>query len=96
MKPLLSDFIDKVNAGKTAISEIWNVVVGEETAVGICPNCSMRIEQSYLACPSCGFSLKEKCPDCGWLMEKSWRFCPSCQKDRYQAKDMAGFGGLGP
>ena len=82
MKPLLSDFVEKAAIGLTGLSEIWKVVIGEENTTGICPNCSMRIEQSYLSCPSCGFTLKEKCPDCEWTLEKTWRFCPHCQSER--------------
>jgi type II secretory ATPase GspE/PulE/Tfp pilus assembly ATPase PilB-like protein len=85
MKSLMADFVDKVSAGETAISEVWSVVVGEEITSGICPNCSSRIEQSYMACPSCGVTLKDKCPDCGRTLEKNWRFCPNCQKERYLA-----------
>ncbi len=83
MRPLMADFVDKISSGDTAMSEIWNVIVGEEVTASICPNCSARIEESYLACPSCGFALKDKCPECGWTLEKNWRFCPSCQRERY-------------
>jgi len=82
MRSLLADFVDKVSIGQTALNEIWNVVVGEEVTAGICPNCSMRIEQSYLACPSCGFALKDRCSECGQTMEKQWSFCPHCQKEQ--------------
>jgi rRNA maturation protein Nop10 len=95
MKRLMTDFVDKVSAGETAISEIWSVVVGEEVTSGICPHCGMRVEQSYIACPSCGFTLKDKCPECGRVLEKSWRFCPSCQKDRYLAKEVPSLTALG-
>jgi type II secretory ATPase GspE/PulE/Tfp pilus assembly ATPase PilB-like protein len=76
MRPLLSDFVEKASMGQTALSEIWSVVIGEENSTGICPNCSMSIEQSFMACPECGFALKDKCPQCEWTLEKSWRFCP--------------------
>jgi type II secretory ATPase GspE/PulE/Tfp pilus assembly ATPase PilB-like protein len=82
MKPLLSDFVEKASIGRTALSEIWSVVIGDSSKTGICPNCSSRIEQSFLSCPSCGFTLKEKCPECEWTLEKTWRFCPHCQWER--------------
>jgi type IV pilus assembly protein PilB len=82
MRPLMSDFVEKAATGLTALSEIWSVVIGEDTSSSICPNCSQRIEQSFISCPSCGFSLKEKCPECEWTLEKTWRFCPHCRKER--------------
>ncbi|NQU08357.1 MAG: Flp pilus assembly complex ATPase component TadA [Candidatus Abyssubacteria bacterium] len=82
MRPLLSDFVEKAATGLTALSEIWSVVIGGEASAGICPNCSMQIEQSFMACPSCGFTLKDKCPECEWTLEKTWRFCPHCQKEK--------------
>ena len=82
MRSLLSDFVEKASIGQTALSEIWSVVIGDNGKTGICPNCSSRIEQSYLSCPTCGFTLKEKCPECEWTLEKTWRFCPHCQWER--------------
>jgi type IV pilus assembly protein PilB len=82
MRSLLSDFVEKASIGQTALSEIWSVVIGDSSKTGICPNCSSRIEQSYLSCPACGFALKEKCPECEWTLEKTWRFCPHCQWER--------------
>ncbi len=89
MKPLLTDFSEKVEAGVTALNEVWSVVIGEEMSVGICPNCGERTEQSYMACPSCGFALKDKCPSCGQKIEKNWRFCPYCQQDRQSVEKAA-------
>jgi type II secretory ATPase GspE/PulE/Tfp pilus assembly ATPase PilB-like protein len=82
MTSLLSDFIDKVESGVTAMTEVWNVVVGQEVVSSFCPNCSGRIERSYAACPSCGFQLKEKCPNCNNDIETTWRFCPYCRQER--------------
>ncbi len=82
MTPLVADFVNKVENGVTAMSEIWSVVIGEEILAGICPNCSGHIEHTYVACPTCGFALKEKCPKCNRNLEKGWRFCPYCQNER--------------
>ncbi len=87
MKSLMEDFINKINEGVTGINEVWNVVVGEETTTGLCPHCHTRVEPSYLVCPSCGQTLKDKCPDCGRTLEKNWRFCPGCERERYVTKD---------
>jgi rubrerythrin len=83
MKSLMEDFLEKIKDGRTAMSEVWKVVVGEEATTGLCPHCHTRVEPSYMVCPSCGFTLKEKCPDCGKALEKNWRFCPGCEKERY-------------
>lgn len=90
MKSLLSDFVEKVAIGETATSEIWNVVVAEESIPEVCPRCAIRIERSYLACPACGFTLKDKCPECGQILEKNWRFCPNCNRERYHAPEFSG------
>lgn len=81
MKPLISDFVEKVHAGVTAITELWNVIVGDEIAAKFCPDCGGTIQYFYLACPFCGRSLKEKCLHCGQQLEQNWRFCPYCQSD---------------
>jgi type IV pilus assembly protein PilB len=82
MKPLVADFVEKVQEGVTAITELWNVVVGDEIASRFCPSCGGTIEYFYLACPFCGHSLKEKCSHCGQQLEQHWRFCPYCQSKR--------------
>lgn len=91
MTPLLADFVNKVETGVTAMSELWSVVIGEEILAGICPNCSGRIEHTYVACPTCGFALKEKCPKCNRSLEKSWRFCPYCQNERKTTEETLKF-----
>jgi type IV pilus assembly protein PilB len=82
MTTLLSDFLEKVEAGMTAMTEVWNVVVGQETFAMFCPNCSGPIERSFAACPACGFILKETCPSCKQTVERSWRFCPYCHQEQ--------------
>ena len=81
MKPLMADFVEKASVGLTALNEIWSVVIGEDTAKSICPNCSVIIERSFLSCPACGFSLKESCPKCSSVLEENWKFCPHCQNE---------------
>ncbi len=44
----------------------------------VCPGCSRRVENDWLACPSCHTRLKKRCHQCGKLMELSWNLCPYC------------------
>jgi RNA polymerase subunit RPABC4/transcription elongation factor Spt4 len=44
----------------------------------ICPGCSRRIQEDWVACPSCHTRLKKKCSHCGKLMELPWKICPYC------------------
>jgi len=78
MDSLLGDFIEKVLAGVTAVSEVWSVFVNRATSSGACPECGAAVDQAYLTCPSCGFMLKDTCPICDRPLEDNWRFCPYC------------------
>lgn len=78
MDSLLGDFIEKVSAGVTSISEVWNVFVSRETVSGVCPGCSAVIDHAFLTCPACGFMLKDICPICNRPLEENWKFCPYC------------------
>ncbi|RJP17453.1 MAG: type II secretion system protein GspE [Candidatus Abyssobacteria bacterium SURF_5] len=82
MNSLLADFLEKVKAGVTAMTEIWNVVVSQDSGSLVCPACGWRIERSYAACPSCGSLLKAKCHACNQIIDSSWRFCPFCQHEQ--------------
>lgn len=85
MTTLMADFAEKVEAGVTAMTEVWNIAVGQELASSFCPSCGGHIERSYVACPACGFLLKDKCPGCNQTVDRSWHFCPYCQQEQ-QAK----------
>ncbi len=89
MTTLLTDFVEKVKAETTAVTEIWNVLVGQELVSLFCPGCGGRIERTYAACPACGYLLKEKCPGCSQFIDRSWRFCPHCQQEQ-QSKQKTG------
>lgn len=43
-----------------------------------CANCGEKVQSSYVTCPSCGASLKEKCPACGTAVEAYYNVCPRC------------------
>lgn len=44
----------------------------------VCPGCSRRIREDWVACPSCHTRLRKPCHHCGRLMELPWNLCPYC------------------
>lgn len=54
-----------------------------------CPQCTRRIRDDYVVCPSCSASLKEPCVACTKPLEFAWAACPYCAKDRPK-KDVQG------
>jgi RNA polymerase subunit RPABC4/transcription elongation factor Spt4 len=44
----------------------------------LCPGCSRRIHEDWVACPNCHTRLRKPCHQCGRLMELSWNLCPYC------------------
>ncbi len=44
----------------------------------VCPGCSRRVREDWVACPSCYTRLKKPCHQCGRLMELAWNLCPYC------------------
>jgi len=44
----------------------------------LCPGCSRKIHDDWMACPNCHTKLKKTCPHCNRLMELPWNLCPFC------------------
>jgi len=44
----------------------------------LCPGCSRRIKEDWVACPNCHTRLRKPCHQCGKLMDLSWNLCPYC------------------
>jgi RNA polymerase subunit RPABC4/transcription elongation factor Spt4 len=44
----------------------------------LCPGCSRRIREDWVACPNCHTRLRKPCHQCGRLMELPWNLCPFC------------------
>lgn len=44
-----------------------------------CPGCSRKVEEEWMACPSCHTRLKKKCTSCGKALELIWDICPYCE-----------------
>jgi RNA polymerase subunit RPABC4/transcription elongation factor Spt4 len=44
----------------------------------VCPGCGRRVQEDWIACPTCYTRLKKPCHHCGKLMELPWNLCPYC------------------
>jgi RNA polymerase subunit RPABC4/transcription elongation factor Spt4 len=44
----------------------------------LCPGCGRRVQEDWVACPSCYTRLKKACHQCGRSMELAWNLCPYC------------------
>jgi hypothetical protein len=44
----------------------------------LCPGCGRRVQDEWVACPSCYTRLKKACHHCGKAMELAWNLCPYC------------------
>lgn len=60
------------------IGLIIYLIFRENYSAQSCANCGEKVENSYVTCPSCGASLKEKCPSCGTAVEAHYNVCPRC------------------
>jgi RNA polymerase subunit RPABC4/transcription elongation factor Spt4 len=44
----------------------------------LCPGCGRRVQEDWVACPSCYTRLKKTCHQCGRSIELAWNLCPYC------------------
>jgi RNA polymerase subunit RPABC4/transcription elongation factor Spt4 len=44
----------------------------------LCPGCGRRVNEDWVACPSCYTRLKKACHQCGKPIELAWNLCPYC------------------
>lgn len=44
----------------------------------LCPGCGRRVNEDWVACPSCYTRLKKPCHQCGKPIELAWNLCPYC------------------
>jgi type II secretory ATPase GspE/PulE/Tfp pilus assembly ATPase PilB-like protein len=76
---LLDDAVRKLDAGETTTDEILRVVqVGEQKPT--CSECGHELDAGYVACPSCGQSVRTSCQGCGKPLVASWQACPYCAR----------------
>lgn len=81
MLQLKDDGIRKAKEGMTTVDELMRVLFverEEDSGAAQCPNCREQLKAGALACPACGFKLKESCPACGKGIDPTWLFCPHC------------------
>jgi CheY-like chemotaxis protein len=45
-----------------------------------CPQCNLEVDDAFMVCPHCGFSLRATCDGCGKPMTSSWSTCPYCAR----------------
>lgn len=58
---------------------IYLIVRSGERKKKKCSQCGYPIENDYLACPKCGYTLKDSCSKCGGTIESDWQVCPHCK-----------------
>ncbi len=47
-------------------------------ATSSCPNCSERLRDDFILCPSCEKAVREPCTGCSRALLASWKSCPYC------------------
>jgi hypothetical protein len=66
------------------LAEAYEKSLEEETLLQeiesrhLCPNCSQRIQDDYMLCPSCFTKLRRQCHFCNHLLAPEWTLCPFC------------------
>jgi type IV pilus assembly protein PilB len=83
MQTLLTAALNKVQAGRTTLSELFRVIEIDEVDKGsadTCPSCGCVTEPDFLACPVCACRLSPACPSCDRKVMEHWKACPYCCK----------------
>ena len=44
----------------------------------LCPGCGRRVQEDWVACPTCYTRLKKSCHQCARPMDLAWNLCPYC------------------
>jgi hypothetical protein len=81
MQTLLTAALNKVNAGRTTLAEVFRVIELDEVDHGAaeeCPSCGSVTEPEFLACPVCACRLAPACPSCERKVMEHWKACPYC------------------
>lgn len=65
------------------ISEAWERHQAEEAMryeleATTCAGCGRRVDEDWLACPTCGTRLARRCLDCGRTVGLDWSLCAWC------------------
>lgn len=54
-----------------------------------CPECSRRVADDFLVCPSCTAKLKEPCVECARPLNFAWIACPGCGAEKEAREPIA-------
>lgn len=54
-----------------------------------CPECSRRVQDDYLVCPSCMTALKVACVACSRPLNFAWVACPACGAEKQARQPVA-------
>jgi hypothetical protein len=65
------------------ISEAWERHLAEEAMQAeveatTCAGCGRRVDEEWLACPTCGTRLSRRCGECGKPVALDWALCAWC------------------
>jgi predicted RNA-binding Zn-ribbon protein involved in translation (DUF1610 family) len=68
------------------ISEAWERHLAEEAMraeldATTCAGCGRRVDEEWLACPTCGTRLSRRCVECGKAVALDWSLCAWCGRD---------------
>lgn len=69
------------------IDEVYERTLAQEAmlaeieAVPTCPRCRRRVQDGWLACPTCRTRLSRACPSCDRLVGLDWALCAWCGRD---------------
>lgn len=55
-----------------------------------CPNCSGKVNSSFVNCPHCNYKLKNTCNKCNKAVDKNWSYCPYCSEGLNKREDNHG------
>ena len=90
----LAVFIYRIIRPQEKIGEVYERNLAEEAllaevdAIKTCPNCSRRVDEEWIICPSCRTRLNRVCPNCGRLVGLDWTLCAWCGRD-FDRRDIA-------
>lgn len=72
-----SEYLDEVRERELEVRAMEQ----ELQTMRACPVCGEIIRPDYVACPSCGRTLRSICPLCERVLEPGWKVCPYCGHD---------------
>lgn len=88
MVPLKDYSLKLVKDGYTDLAEVIRVTLTDEGEEKLCPNCRSVIEEEWVRCPYCQFSLKKACPQCKSYVQEGWLACVHCGYDLTQNEEI--------